>query len=233
MVLGKEGKCPMVETLEETRARIRALVSGPGKTSRWIARHLDYDDEDWCLIYPFAWEAGHYPKWKRTAGGHNYPVHRVMCEYRLGLAQDPTHHSAHSCGRGIQGCVNPMHVNWKTPSDNQIDRHQNGEGKRWKLTPEIVEQIKTLSADLTPGDIAKRFGVTVRNVRFILSGNGWTTGAPRIFTEREVIDIRASAGQITAGKLAEEYGSSRTAIDRIIQGRTYKWVAARAPNRDP
>ena len=130
----------MSETLEETRARIRALVSGPGKTSRWILKHLDYADEDWCLIYPFAWEEGAYPKWASTKP--SYVIHRLMCEYRHGLPPTPEHHSAHSCNRGVEGCVNGMHVSWKTASQNQLDRKS--DGPRAKLTVADVDQIRAL-----------------------------------------------------------------------------------------
>lgn len=218
----------MSETLAETRARIRALVSGPGKTSRWITKHLDYADEDWCLIYPFAWEEGAYPKYKNLRSGmKNWVLHRLMCEYRHGLPPTPQHHSAHCCDRGIEGCVNGMHVSWKTPAENQLDRKNRGLGTSRKLSPEIADQIRARQGIDRPIDLAKRFNVSLRNVRFILSGQAWQSEAfrgRRVFTADEVIAIRSQQGKVWASKLAEQYSCSRSQIDRILSRITYNWV---------
>ncbi len=218
-----------METHEEIRRRIRELVSGRGASSRWITQHLEYAIEDWCLIYPFAWEEDHYPKYKRALGEHQYPVHRLMCEYRHGAPPTPEHHSAHSCDRGTKGCVNPMHVSWKTPSENQRDRFK-GEGKfkmSRKLTSGEVEQIRALAASELPKDIAKRFGITVRNVRFIVSGRTWQP--TERFSADQIHDIRDRASSVGVPSLAKEYGVGRDTIYRILNGETYKWVDMRQP----
>lgn len=215
----------MSETLEETRARIRAIVSGPGKTSRWITKHLDYADGDWCLIYPFAWEEDHYPKYRSTSTGmKNMPVHRMMCEYRHGEPPTPKHHSAHSCNRGVEGCVNQMHVSWKTASENQLDR--NYHGPRNKLIVADVDQIRALKDRARPIDIAKQFNVSLRNVRFILSGQAWQSEAyrgRRIFTADEVRAIRMTPWEeMTSTQWAAKFGVSRSKIVRIRTGASYK-----------
>lgn len=210
-----------METHEEIRQRIRALVSGRGASSRWITQHLEYAIEDWCLIYPFAWEEDHYPKYKNTIGGHHYPVHRLMCEYRHGAPPTPSHQSAHSCDRGTKGCVNPMHVSWKTASENQFDRFK-GEAKRprCKISPEDADEIRRLAQIELPKDIAKKFGITVRNVRFVLSGKAWEK-TQRALTRDEVLDIRNRARAVGIGKMAQEYGVHRETIYRVLDGRSY------------
>jgi hypothetical protein len=217
----------MSETLDEVRARIRELVSGPGKTSRWIMKHLDYADDDWCLIYPFAWEEGAYPKYKRRVGEKQHVLHRVMCEYRNGVAPTPKHHSAHSCDRGVEGCVNPMHVSWKTPTENQLDRKNTGVGSSRKLTPEIVDQILARKGLDRPIDLAKRFNVSLRNVRFIHAGKAWQSEkfrGRRIFTAEEVHAIRRQKGLVWASKLATQFNCNRSQIDRILGRQSYAWV---------
>ena len=214
-----------------TRDEIRALVSGPGKTSRWITRHLDYAEPDWCLIYPFAWEVDHYPKYRNQPGRH-YPVHRLMCEYRHGPPPTPKHQSAHCCNRGTQGCVNPMHVEWKTNSENQKDRYKSGRPtRRERLTPEQVDEIRALQDRARPADIAKQYGVTLRNVRLIFEGKTWRdTSAKRLFSEDEVAEIRALAplikrgSEFTTEKIAERYGATYSQIRRIMVGKSYAWV---------
>lgn len=217
----------MSETLEETRARIRAHVSGPGKTSRWITKHLDYTDEDWCLIYPFSWEEGAYPKYRNSTGGKNWVLHRLMCEYRHGAPPSPQHHSAHSCNRGVEGCVNQMHVSWKTASENQFDRGlSEGPRQRTKLTVEEVDQIRALKDRARPIDIAKQFNVSLRNVRFILSGQAWQSEAfrgRRIFTADEVRAIRMTPWEeMTSTQWAAKFGVPRSRIVRIRTGASYK-----------
>lgn len=213
-----------VETIEETRARIREIVSSRGPVGRWVAAHLEYPESDWCLIFPFAWEAGHYPKYTlyRPGSRRNFQVHRLMCEHRHGPPPSAEHHAAHNCGRGLQGCVNPLHVEWKTASQNQLDR--GGGRPKWKLTPEAAEQIRAAGKTEMPGDIARKFGVTVRNVRMILSGQAWSSNQPKIFTEDEVREIRKRFGTVPAPVLAEEFGCHRAAIGLIGRGRSYRWV---------
>lgn len=226
----------MTETLEETRARIRTLVSGPGKTSRWIAKHLDYADEDWCLIYPFAWEEGAYPKYTSAYVSHKV-IHRLMCEYRHGQPPSEKHHSAHCCDRGIEGCVNPMHVSWKTPTENQLDRGGKGR-QRTKLTPGDVDQIRALQGIERPIDLAKKFNVSLRNIRFILSGQAWRSEEFRgrhVFTADEVRAIRMTPWQEKSSKQwAEEFGVSRGTISRIKSGGCYAYYdLTRAPYVPP
>jgi hypothetical protein len=218
----------MTETIEECRARIREIVAGPGKSSRWITKNLDYEDRDWCLIYPFAWEQDHYPKYSTTRGdAMNRPVHRIMCEYRNGPPPTPEHHSAHSCNRGTEGCVNPWHVSWKTPTENQLDRSAMGPRSFSKLTVAQVDQIRELQGRERPIDLARKFGVSLRNIRLILSGQAWTSEAfrgRRIFTADEVIAIRALKGKTMMKDVAKDYGANWSQISRIMNRESYKWV---------
>lgn len=164
-----------MEMIDEVRARIRNIVSGPGSSSRWIREHLEYSEDEFCLIWPFVWEVDHYPKYGKSVGGERerYVVSRLMCEYRHGPPPSPAHHAAHSCDRGTQGCVNPMHVSWKTPSENQLDRFKGEAIRSKKLTQEQANEIRRLAPTTLPKDLAKRFGVTVRNIRWVVQGKTW------------------------------------------------------------
>ncbi|UVO33937.1 hypothetical protein KUL72_20705 [Bradyrhizobium arachidis] len=227
----------MSETIEECRARIRDIVAGPGRSSRWITKHLEFDDPDWCLIYPFVWEQDHYPKYRTSRSAmKNWPVHRLMCEYRHGPPPTPQHHSAHSCDRGTEGCVNPMHVSWKTASENQAERHAKGFTPRSKLTPEDVDQIRALEGRERPIDIARKFGVSLRNVRFILSGQAWRSDGPysrRIFSADEVIAIRRLKGTARVTDIAKQFNANWSQIDRIVNRKTYLWVPESADEAPP
>jgi hypothetical protein len=218
----------MTETLDETRARIRAFLSGPGKTSRWLTKNLDYEDADWCLIYPFAWEDGAYPKYRSTSTGmRNVVIHRMMCEYRHGLAPTPKHHSAHCCDRGVEGCVNPMHVSWKTAAQNQLDKKIKGLATSRKISPEAANQILARKGIDRPIDLARQFNVSLRNVRLIHGGQAWKSEwfrGRRVFTADEVIAIRKLKGVVMMKDVAEQYGANWSQISRIMNRQTYNWV---------
>lgn len=218
----------MAETLEETRARIRTFLSGPGKSSRWLTKHLEYEDADWCLIYPFAWEDGAYPKYRSTSTRmRNVVVHRMMCEYRHGAAPTPKHQSAHCCDRGIEGCVNPMHVSWKTAAENQLDKKNRGVATSRKISPEAANQILARKGIDRPIDLARQFNVSLRNIRLIHAGKAWKSEwfrGRRTFTADEVIAIRAKKGKVPARILAEQLGANIEQIYRIMNRQTYTWV---------
>ena len=53
---------------------------GSAKSEQWILAHLDHSDKDRCLIWPFKWIDGAYPRF----GTPSETVHRLMCKYRNG-----------------------------------------------------------------------------------------------------------------------------------------------------
>jgi hypothetical protein len=206
-------------------------LQGPGKTMAWIRAHLDYPHPDFCLIWPFALSRNGYAY---VSGG--IAVHRVMCEHRNGPAPDDKSQAAHSCGRGHEGCVNPWHLDWKSNAENQIDRYQqNAPAPRNKLTPQQVDEIRSLEHRERICDTALRFGVSERNIRDIRSGRIWKKD--RIdrhqFTEAEVEFIRSpSLRDKTARYFAEQFGVSICAIQNIRSGRSYRHITVHLPQSD-
>lgn len=118
---------------------------GSGKTIQWIQDHLSYPHDDWCLIWPFSRTRG-YGQFGYL--GKGYYAHRYMCELVHGAAPSPEHQAAHSCGNGVEGCVNPKHLSWKTQSENQLDCRQHGtqaksyDGISGRLSAEQAHQIR-------------------------------------------------------------------------------------------
>lgn len=84
----------------------------------------------------------------------------------------------HSCDN--PACINPNHLIKGTHNDNvqdRVSRQRSAVGEvngRSKLTEENVKEIK---ADINKGklktDIAKKFGITRRTVKFIEDGKIW------------------------------------------------------------
>lgn len=159
-------------------------------------------------------------------GGEQIRVHRAMCEHRHGPAPTPDHYAAHSCDRGHEGCVNPWHLDWKTPSENQYDRHKSGEvGPRYKLTPEKAREIRELKGLERIQDTAERYGINESNVRLIQAGKTWRQDrlGAHIFTREEVRRIRSEPqkdGMVPA--FAKEFGVSTATIYRIRTGKSHQ-----------
>jgi hypothetical protein len=197
---------------------------------RWLRKHLDHQDQEFCLIWPFSRAQNGYAQ----VGGARVVPTRVMCEHRNGPPPTPEHQAAHSCGNGHNGCVNPWHLNWKTVAENQLERyeHQGGPMPRYRLRPEQVDQIRALKGRERTVDTAARFQCTEANIRQIQSGKTWQLGKPGIrqFTAEEVALIRATPWQEkTARQWAAQFGVKRSTIDRIRGGVTYRYFDSATP----
>lgn len=202
---------------------LESLGEGPGK--RWLEKHLDHEDKEFCLIWPFRLASNGYAQ----VGGDRQIPHRLMCEHRHGPAPSPEHQAAHSCGNGDHGCVNQWHLNWRTPAENQLERYEHsGLTRVSKLTQIQVEEIRSVKGKEVIAWTASRFGVSEANIRQIQSGKTWRAGSQRSrpLTEEEVLRIRNTPWQVkSAAQFAEEFGVTTNIIQHARSGSTYKWVA--------
>ncbi len=148
-------------------------VRGSGKAVAWLRARVGYQGDD-CLIWPFCLCSG-YGHFGHE--GENHYAHRFMCELVNGPPPTPFHEAAHSCGRGHLGCVSPIHLEWKTTSDNQLDRTLHGTrnigGPRGKITFEQAEEIRALKGQKTQQEIAAMFGISRSQVSWIMTGKAW------------------------------------------------------------
>jgi DNA-binding CsgD family transcriptional regulator len=194
---------------------------------QWLLDHVDYD-YDACLIWPFSTTRGYGSL--NVDGVANY-AHRAMCELVNGPAPTDEHQAAHNCGNGHRGCVHPLHLAWKTPSENQLDRRDHGTTARsWsytgRATPEQVEQIRALKGVKTHDEIARQFGFTRQNISAILAGKTFSRPSkmpPRLKPE-QVRQIRQLGYSKTAREIAEVVGTSAAVVDRIRNGKYYQDV---------
>ena len=146
-----------------------------GHALAWLEAHVDHEDGSACLAWPFGCTGGGGAAVK--VDGRQRPAARVMCERRHGPAPTPEHEAAHSCGKGHEGCVNPNHLRWATPSENQQDRlihgtHGRGErGGRATLTEAAVRSIR---ASTSRGrDLAEQYGVDVSTISAVRRRRTW------------------------------------------------------------
>lgn len=143
---------------------------------RWIRDiALPYSGDD-CLTWPFAKHPSGYAFVGRK--GKNIPAHRYICELVNGAPPTPQYQAAHSCGNGHLWCVNPKHLSWKTPTENQLESSK--DGRRWKLTPDAVAEIRRTAPHERADIAAIRFGVSERTIRRVRSGDTWPTGTYRV-----------------------------------------------------
>jgi hypothetical protein len=170
-------------------------LDDPGDSAllHWVVDHLDYP-HDYCLVWPYSRNSAGYGTLARA--DKRVYVHRLICEKIHGPAPEG-YQAAHSCGRGDQGCVNPRHLSWKSPADNQLDRRAHGTFGTCKLTQTQVEAVRSLKGKETPASIAQRLGVTEANIRQILNGQTWQPGAKRRLSPEAVWAILDAKGKRT------------------------------------
>lgn len=145
---------------------------GKGANLAWLKEHVGFAGDE-CLKWPFSKNWNGYGN--IVINGRSGKAHRVMCELAHGPA--PTGHVAsHSCNNGHLGCVNPRHLQWKTPRDNLLDRRSAGTltKKRWTrrgtLTTEQIAQIMALKGVKNQREIAAMFGLSYQHVSFVHRG---------------------------------------------------------------
>jgi hypothetical protein len=134
---------------------------------------LQYEGDE-CLIWPYTRTKKGYAK----LGRYDY-VCRMVCEERHGPPPTQKHQAAHSCGRGEDGCVTKRHLDWKTPSANQMDRVTHGTSNRGercgsaKLTAPQVREIRELVGKIPHREIGAMYGIEAATVYSIMSGKSW------------------------------------------------------------
>ncbi len=154
---------------------------GGGITPGTVAQYfegtvLPYVGGD-CLIWPFSKDAGGYAR--MIYKGRNVGVTRTVCEIFNGPPPTPQHQAAHSCGKGMSGCVTPGHLRWATPVENSADKFLHGTVLRGedctqsKLTDDAVEQIRALTGAMSHRKTARLFGVSAVTVRDVRKGKRW------------------------------------------------------------
>ena len=154
----------------------RGIGTPHGEPLAWIIDHANYAGSD-CLKWPYTTTPqGRGSLWFRK---RMTQAARVMCIIAHGAPPSPQHETAHSCGKGHEGCVNPKHLRWATHSENQMDRVAHGttiRGSRHplaKLTESDVREIRRLLMTTSRKEVAAMFGVNRMTITLIDQGKNW------------------------------------------------------------
>ncbi len=143
-----------------------------GDIKKFYNKCISYDGDD-CLIWPYKCYKSGYAKLNQK--GKSSQVSRAMCTDAHGDPPTPEHESAHSCGKGHLGCINPRHLSWKTPKENQADRRLHGTylaGDRisWShLTNEQAKEIRMMKGAIKNKEMAEAYGVSISTIYSVLS----------------------------------------------------------------
>ena len=144
--------------------------------ANWIEAHSEYDGDD-CLKWPFSTSS--HGRGKVKVDGVLYTAPRYMCILANGPPPDESYHAAHVCGNGKHGCMNPKHLSWKTPKQNEADKKIHGTLRRGsdintsKLSKDDVRAIRKEIGVMSGVDIAEKWGITPAAVSSIKTGKSW------------------------------------------------------------
>lgn len=146
---------------------------------KWAAL-LYLHQDDACLIWPFGRDKRGKP-YSIWASNKAHLTARFICKMVNGPPPTPNHQAAHSCGRANDGCVNPKHLRWATPTENNRDKELHGtklygeKNPKAKLTAEQVLEIRRRAAakEQTEDEMAAEFGVSHQLIYFIKTRRVW------------------------------------------------------------
>lgn len=145
----------------------------------YIQTYLLSCDTDECMEWPFSRNTKGCATIRMSTGENKRSVYPIIC--RLAHGEPPTskHVSAHSCGNGHKGCVNPKHIRWATQKENMADRDRHGRTARGesvgrvKLSEDKVKEIVSTGYSIPVKELAERYGVTRATIRNVLGRKTW------------------------------------------------------------
>ena len=130
--------------------------------------------DEGCWLYNGAVDRGGYGSIK--VDGKSTRAHRTA--YRLLVGPiPPSKHLCHTCD--TPGCINPAHLWLGTNAENMADRNAKGRqakgehNGRAKLTADAVRAIRCAAERDSKAELARRFGISYRDVSKILAGEIW------------------------------------------------------------
>jgi hypothetical protein len=153
--------------------------TSPGDPMKFIQEVVLHHTGDDCLTWPYAKRRDGFGTVK--VGKKLLTVSRYVCELVHGEPPTIEHQAAHSCGKGHEACISPVHLRWATRVENESDKLKHGtryRGERhWqaKLTPDQVKWVRSQRGLKTNKEMADRFGVAPSAISVILSGKSWTS----------------------------------------------------------
>jgi len=194
-----------------------------------------------CIVWPYKFNKKGYAVC--YYGAKADVASRVICRLKHGSKPFPEAQAAHNCGN--RSCVNPNHIEWKTPKQNSDDKYTHGtmpRGERIAVARFTRAEVLNIIGDTRPfREIAAHYGCPTRTIANIRSGRQWgwlTKDLPRgkrikdvpygeghtnaKLTEAQVLEIYADTR--AARVIAPQYGVHKNAVLNIRNGETWAWL---------
>jgi hypothetical protein len=167
------GLCSMHYTRLRNHGSPDVVLSPRNEAQKFLASLVATSE---CVIWPFksAYRSGYGAV---TFGGKLTGAHRAVCQIHHGPPPSPNSHAAHACG--VKLCVNPAHIRWASPQENEADKVKAGTAPIGeangcaKLTSLQVAQIRKSKGAATQEALASQFGVSRRAIGMILNNETW------------------------------------------------------------
>jgi hypothetical protein len=150
------------------------------EVKRWLRSvAMSFSEQDSCLFWPFKRDRNGYARMPSIGSTDN--ASRFLCEQRHGAPPTSRHQTAHTCGKGSAGCVNPLHLRWATAKENNDDKKRHGTyyvTRRKKgmsrLNPSVVREVRNLHG-LGKSNVylARRFNLSTETVERVISRAIW------------------------------------------------------------
>lgn len=153
----------------------RGIRVTKGESLRFFYENVAAETDE-CVLWPYTTDTPGYGRvWVRP---HLKSVHIMACEYGHGPKPSPAHQAAHLCG--VRVCMNPRHLRWATPSENNWDKARHGtllvgeEHPNARLKASDVLEIRKRAATETARQIQRDYpSVGVANIYQIINRRRW------------------------------------------------------------
>lgn len=150
-----------------------ARKSQPETEPQKFVREAANTATDECIFWPFSKFRTGYGRY--TQKDKRLAAHREVCRIAHGNPPSGLIHAAHSCGERL--CVNPRHLRWATPKENEQDKISHGRSLRGsnhsnaRLTEADVRAIRASSDPI--GQLSERYGLSAAHTEAVKNGRKW------------------------------------------------------------
>lgn len=148
-----------------------------GNAQAFLKMAVHYEGDD-CLVWPHYRDANGYAR--VNFEGRDQLASRIVCRLKWGEPHDGQNEAAHTCGKGHEGCINPIHLRWASYSENNLEKQDHGtmmRGEEHCCSKLLERDIPTIRDRLKCGVsfaiIAADYGVSRSSIANIKYGKAW------------------------------------------------------------